>query len=205
MNTDELLRVWWRGCAIFSPNVAEVSSAHCCLILKPAVTLKAIIHFASRVAHCHRPAEVASCKIVLDFYQLHHMPQKWESPLRAMHEWFISDRLQDLFLTVECSKEARALVWLNAPFPSLQPCGSWRGGLPCRSFSVGLWWQQRRALPTPNLASGLPLPFFVPYRCSDRPRITCFQSEKLTRINDKQSSGLKYNVAGVPVLGSLIV
>ncbi|KAM5528606.1 hypothetical protein FOXYSP1_19087 [Fusarium oxysporum f. sp. phaseoli] len=63
MNTDELLRVWWRGCAIFSPNVAEVSSAHCCLILKPAATLKAIIHFARRIAHCHRRVDVASCKV----------------------------------------------------------------------------------------------------------------------------------------------
>ncbi|KAM5528989.1 hypothetical protein FOXYSP1_16833 [Fusarium oxysporum f. sp. phaseoli] len=54
MNTDELLRVWWRGCAIFSTNVAEVSSAHWCLILKTAATLKVIIHFASRIAHCHR-------------------------------------------------------------------------------------------------------------------------------------------------------
>ncbi|KAM5528575.1 hypothetical protein FOXYSP1_19056 [Fusarium oxysporum f. sp. phaseoli] len=81
MNTDELLRVWWRGCAIFSPNVAEVSSAHCCLILKPAATLKAINHFASRIAHCHCRAEVA-----------------------------IAVRWQDLFPAVECSKEARALV-----------------------------------------------------------------------------------------------
>jgi hypothetical protein len=47
------------GCAIFSTNVAEVSSAHCCLALNPAATLKAIIHFASRIAHCHRPAEGA--------------------------------------------------------------------------------------------------------------------------------------------------
>ncbi|KAJ9419636.1 hypothetical protein QL093DRAFT_2370793, partial [Fusarium oxysporum] len=60
---DELFRVWWRGCAIFSTNLAEVSSAHCCLIFKPAATLKAIIHFASQTAHCHRRAEVASCKV----------------------------------------------------------------------------------------------------------------------------------------------
>ncbi|KAM5527965.1 hypothetical protein FOXYSP1_19839 [Fusarium oxysporum f. sp. phaseoli] len=42
MNTDKLLRVWWRGCAIFSTNVSEVSSAHCCLMLKPAATLKTL-------------------------------------------------------------------------------------------------------------------------------------------------------------------
>jgi hypothetical protein len=38
------------GCAIFSTNVAEASSAHDCLILKPAAILKAIIHFTSRIA-----------------------------------------------------------------------------------------------------------------------------------------------------------
>src|SRR6478609_3719476 len=53
----------WRGCAIFSTSVTKVSSAHCCLIRKPAATLKAIIQFASRIAHCHRRAEVASCKV----------------------------------------------------------------------------------------------------------------------------------------------
>jgi hypothetical protein len=63
MKTDELLCIWWRGCAISSTNIAEVFSAHCCLILKPAATLKAIIHFASRIAHCNRRAEVASCKV----------------------------------------------------------------------------------------------------------------------------------------------
>ncbi|KAJ9419644.1 hypothetical protein QL093DRAFT_2370964 [Fusarium oxysporum] len=63
MNTDELLRVWWQGCAIFSTITAEVSSVHCCLILKPAARRKAMIHFASRFAYCYRRAEVASCKL----------------------------------------------------------------------------------------------------------------------------------------------
>jgi hypothetical protein len=35
--------------------------------------------------------------ICVRFYQLHHMPQKWESPLRAMHEWFISDNMGQVF------------------------------------------------------------------------------------------------------------
>jgi hypothetical protein len=27
--------------------------------------------------------------LIVRFYQLHHTPPKWESPLRAMHEWFL--------------------------------------------------------------------------------------------------------------------
>jgi hypothetical protein len=43
MNISQSLRVWWRGSAILSTNVAAFPSAHCCLILKPAAILKEII------------------------------------------------------------------------------------------------------------------------------------------------------------------